>query len=390
MEIRTTIQSTIQPAFSLKKLKGIKPKGVKVKNDPIAPLLVALAYSFADEFLSTHTFNTPFSLSPNNLSKIYVKLYEQNSPTLDDIDYTEEDLNKTIQLLSDSDMYDKLDEESIELEEYCKSRPGVFALGIYSSILLDKLTEKNKEKGESTKIHVAGDGTRFDFLFSCAENIDELIIENFKGNCIGSCIGGKKGNANTLQISNCEGNNIGTAIGNVDSLIIANNSGNRIATHLGTDSRNINSVLIAHNFGFGLAYGLCGSYSSIARYFSGDTGVNFVMIANNSIPFDEFRTDSKKPYVIGHQMMGVDTLMFYGNNAVLEESVASNNMCVNELISDEEIAKYYFSSDLSFVKDVNHKHKIKQILDVKNLKKVNDLQETIILYEKSKEIMDIK
>ncbi|MBT5022096.1 hypothetical protein HON01_04690 [Candidatus Woesearchaeota archaeon] len=396
MEPQTTTQSTIQPAFSLKKLKGIKPKGVKVKEDNIPSLLATLGGKAVFEFMNSDLVikrRNPFTNSIieqgipfTNSKNFYNEFYDQTDEFFGDIEYNQEDLSKAIEILHNINKCDPVEKDKHYLRDFFESNLESFCNGMYTAFLVDKLTEINREKGKNTKIRINGGGKRFDFLFACARNIDELIIENFKGNCIGAYIGDVINFANKITITGCEGNDIGSGIGSVDSLIIINNFGNRIASNLSRKTGNLNSALIAHNFGFGMAYQIQGNHFS---GLCGGLGANLVMVANNSIPYDEYRKNSKQDYIICQDMQYIDILFCYGNNAVLDDQVAARDS-VQEIITDEDIAKHYFDSKFNPAKNIKNRYKIKQILEEINSNRIKDLQETLRVYERARELNNSK
>ncbi|MBW3018305.1 hypothetical protein KY325_04040, partial [Candidatus Woesearchaeota archaeon] len=76
--------------------------------------------------------------------------------------------------------------------------------GMYTSILLESLTNRNKEEGKRTRFYVNGQGSRFDMLFGFARKIDSLYVENFTSDGIGG-MAGWMGNINILIAKDIKG-----------------------------------------------------------------------------------------------------------------------------------------------------------------------------------------
>lgn len=85
-------------------------------------------------------------------------------------------------------------------------------LGAYSGCLLHLLTERNKSKGHGTRFYIDGKGIKFPGLFSFAKEVDELIIENFKGRQICSYLASNIGSVNLVIGRNIEGENAFSSI----------------------------------------------------------------------------------------------------------------------------------------------------------------------------------
>ena len=88
-------------------------------------------------------------------------------------------------------------------EEY-EDDDGQHFIGIYTGLLLEILTERNRAKGKRTRFHINGQGNEFDDLFYGATNIDDLIVENFKGFNICTSVG-TNGTAGTVIVKDIEG-----------------------------------------------------------------------------------------------------------------------------------------------------------------------------------------
>lgn len=177
-------------------------------------------------------------------------------------EFNEQDLREFISVKSE----DILDED--------KSR----VRGFYTGCLLYLLTKRNRERGRKTIFHINGQGKMFDFLFSHAKMVDEVIVDNFRGNFICSEVGRYKvkNKSNLVMVVNCTGNHIAERVGSgegsyVNSVIVANNKGDHAAAATGSHHGNVGSVIVSNNEG------------SLAAYNVADCGgkVDYVMVTNN-------------------------------------------------------------------------------------------------------------
>ncbi len=92
------------------------------------------------------------------------------------------------------------------------------ALGLYTGCLLQLLTERNRAAGLPTSFYFNGEGERFDYLFNHAKNVDEIIVDNFRGKQLCSYIASFGGNVNKIMLTNCDGfySNSGEKIASYD------------------------------------------------------------------------------------------------------------------------------------------------------------------------------
>lgn len=131
-------------------------------------------------------------------------------------------------------------------------------LGLYTGILLQALTERNKAKGKRTRFHINGQGARFDRLFYHAREIDELIIDSFAGEDICSNIASHQGNANTILLNNIAGEDTalyaGENEGSIGTLIINNNKGDNTAHQIARKKGKIETLIISNCKGNNTAY----------------------------------------------------------------------------------------------------------------------------------------
>lgn len=111
-----------------------------------------------------------------------------SSPLLDKLAYDESDLKSFIHIKSGE-------------QEHSESLVN----GLITSCFLDHLTRKNRSNGKRTSLHIDGKGAIFSYLFFQCRNIDELVIENFKGYHIASEIACHKGKADLVVLKGIDG-----------------------------------------------------------------------------------------------------------------------------------------------------------------------------------------
>ena len=108
-----------------------------------------------------------------------------------------EDAKKELEYI---DFNQKHIKDFIFSNEHLQDGKAKYITGVYSGVLLSELTKRNKR----TRFHIDGQGMQFDWLFAHAYNIDELVVDNFKGGSICSDIA-YEGKANTAICRNIEG-----------------------------------------------------------------------------------------------------------------------------------------------------------------------------------------
>ena len=240
--------------LSLKKLKGIKPVGVKVKPEDKGK--ASQLISMFDLMLEKYEFrlvedyhNKDFEVKKN----IYDEL---KNDFFQDFDFSDSVLQEFIL---------RVDSENL-------SRRGERILGSYSGCLLEFLTEKNKLTGKRTRVYINGIGKKFNYLFWRAKHIDELIVDNFEGRDICARIAEYDGSANAVIVCNSIGGNIldyvghgrakvglvasinnivkGSDCGGVGSdgsqtglIALINNKGNATSETAGAGTSNLGSIL---------------------------------------------------------------------------------------------------------------------------------------------------
>ncbi|MFC1697765.1 hypothetical protein ACFL1H_05505 [Nanoarchaeota archaeon] len=120
-------------------------------------------------------------------------------------------------------------------------------LGTYTGALLDFKTYLNNLEDKETYLYLNGEGSRFKYLFYNARNVDKLILDNWKGDCIGSNIA-NRGEANFIALLNCEGNWIGSSVGKngiLDNYFAINNKGDHCV--YGTGNKGESELIVLFN-----------------------------------------------------------------------------------------------------------------------------------------------
>ena len=173
--------------LALKKLKGIKPKGVKQKNNSYLENLIDIGNEFctaAKEITQLFRWGTN-KLQMAEYKNLFNKLIfgqKFDESTLHDwILSTYQNLNK---------------DESLE--------PGIF-----SGLLLTELTKRKHEDNKLSVFYFNGDNKKLDNLFYFVEQIDVLVLKDLKGSDVGYYAGsGKSGNLGLVAGINISGGGI--------------------------------------------------------------------------------------------------------------------------------------------------------------------------------------
>ncbi len=173
--------------------------------------------------------------------KIYARL---KNNLLKEVQFDETDLCDFIYL--------NLDRKSDYLEQVI--------FGIYSGCLLTLLTERNREQNKRTKIYVNGEGKRFSYLFHSAKDVDELIVNSFRGESICDLVASYGGKANVIAIVNCfdysDGtNNVASYGGKVGLVLSANSQISDLARKAGSNKGNVGSLISVNDYS-SAAYGV--------------------------------------------------------------------------------------------------------------------------------------
>ncbi|MBT5022816.1 hypothetical protein HOK51_07995 [Candidatus Woesearchaeota archaeon] len=215
-----------QTNLALKKLQGIKPKGVKTKDLSKLDNLLFDYRDFVDHCDSVGMRNQV------KMMHLGTTHYPQRKDFFVKHDIVKEDTENFIKLVSDLDLDDA----------------EAFYTGLYSGLLLSHLTELERKKGSSAKIYFNGHGRKFDYLFARAPHVDKLIVDNFCGNNILLLAGNTKSSTDYVLVNNLSGsNNLGVVdFGNIDLLIATNCKGDELAADAIPMSSKV-GMLIADN-----------------------------------------------------------------------------------------------------------------------------------------------
>ncbi|MBT5022810.1 hypothetical protein HOK51_07965 [Candidatus Woesearchaeota archaeon] len=212
--------------LALKKLKGIKPKGVKTKTESKLGRLSSLCDEVNNSFSNPGTGNPGYTHTNG-----YLPIFDHTKEKLSNFVFDEEDLKLFITSRLNHDQDPLL-------------------TGLYSGALLDLLTTRNRESKIETNLTIEGDNQTFDFLFAFAKHADNLTLKNLKGNFIGCKIGSYEGDANNLIAENIEGNNLFHMVGLVKgtiNLVFANNiKGDDALSQVGQSTGKIGSCIGAN------------------------------------------------------------------------------------------------------------------------------------------------
>ena len=154
--------------LSLKKLKGIKPKGVKTAIKSTAQELLELSFKISGDpnLLQICRSNAVrgFQIRDPHAESIYKSIEEK----IKDIDFNESDLKKHI--------------PAVMIESRMQEEKTL--VGIYTGALLHILTKRNKKQNKRTFMHIDGKNQVFDYLFYQAKSFDTLVLTNLSGHCL--------------------------------------------------------------------------------------------------------------------------------------------------------------------------------------------------------------
>ncbi|MBT5022164.1 hypothetical protein HON01_05045, partial [Candidatus Woesearchaeota archaeon] len=283
-----------------KKLQGIKPKGIKVKDDSAFGSLVDVCNSIFDADLIIEDF-----MGRVNNHGTFSNIRDYSAENLNEVNFNNADLTNFI--------FSRINSDCDELEAKI--------VGMYSSALLEILTENNREKNLSTRFYINGDGNEFDYLFFGVCNFDELIVDNFKGNniCEGACSGGNTGNF--LALLNLEGDNIAEGIG----------GGKRQILETGEYVGGLNHLVVSG----------CNS-SRVCDYMAGGGYIGTCLFLDNK------KVESVGYMAINH-LGTIDSLIAYNNNfsARLFPNIGSNESYIGLSILEDNVSYDTIFSDFS-------------------------------------------
>ncbi|MBT5022812.1 hypothetical protein HOK51_07975 [Candidatus Woesearchaeota archaeon] len=222
---------TQQTNLALKKLKGIKPKGIKIKKDSKLEYLVSLLPKVFDYDFKIRIFWIRAENFFNRYSE-HKEYFQSLIP---------EDLVLTNNLI-ESFVHSTLDLDINGINQ--------FALGIFSGQLVNRLVDQNKKLNKPTKLYINGQGQEVNNLLNTVDSVDELIIDNFKGQQLGSGFG-INSSAGTLAVINCEGygaaNCAAIAKGSADMVLVINCNGGMPVKHAAVHGKGINELVVIDN-----------------------------------------------------------------------------------------------------------------------------------------------
>lgn len=154
-------------------LEGIEPaRNVRVRQKTSLEKLLILADAFLQEPIDEVTAYIGVEYFGEILIEYSSKKYEQLSKQLADVPIDEATLEEFVFSMLNSD----------------HSEDKGLALGVFTGILAQIVTERNQAQGKRTRIYINGNGNKFDYLFYGANNVDEIFLQNLRGNDICSYI----------------------------------------------------------------------------------------------------------------------------------------------------------------------------------------------------------
>ncbi|MBT5022877.1 hypothetical protein HOK51_07645 [Candidatus Woesearchaeota archaeon] len=174
-----------QTNLALKKLQGIKPKGIKFNEQSKLEHLIKTGNRIVADFSPKYKGNGGGSEMENLHFQIFSEL-KNNS--LSNFKFDIADLTSFVHARSNSDGFEN----------------ELVVLGLYSGALLSLLTKRNILLNKKTRVHINGEGNNFPYLFNYAQYVDEIIVENFKGKEVCSCISYGNFKANLIAFANME------------------------------------------------------------------------------------------------------------------------------------------------------------------------------------------
>jgi hypothetical protein len=172
------------------------------------------------------------NLTSMEINDHYVRMHDELVDTLPN--YTADDIQEWV-----------LSQTNTEL-----NKQKSIARGLFSGNLVHILTERNREKGEKTTIHVDGDERRFDYLFYFTKHADHISVKNFKGNNILTYAASHKGNIKNITLHNIHGGGAGSNAGNnqgsVGTMLVTNVEGDCAGSHAGGDYGSVGTMLVTN------------------------------------------------------------------------------------------------------------------------------------------------
>lgn len=178
-------------------LDGIdEARKVQVREKTTLDKLLEVVFDIAEKRRNAYSLSyfTHFDMNDLNYIDIYKRMKEEE---LVDVTFTDEDLRNFILSMANHD----LDINTAQ------------CLGMLTGCLLQLLTERNAQEGKTTTFYINGNGNRFDYLFLCAKDVHNVIVEDFCGDYLGYGIGSYLGHANLVCGLNLKGNILFGAVG---------------------------------------------------------------------------------------------------------------------------------------------------------------------------------
>jgi hypothetical protein len=141
----------------------------------------------SDKKLVDPTFN---GLKRSDIYELHCKMYQDvRNDLLWRFDFWEDNLRDFITLKAG----------------HSREKAEAISLGLYTGTLLRLLTEKGGSHGERVLFYMDGAGQVFDYLFLGAADVDQIVLENFSGQGIGSHISGKNNGRSLIALLDVSG-----------------------------------------------------------------------------------------------------------------------------------------------------------------------------------------
>ena len=301
--------------LSIKKLKGIKPKGVKIKPGSGLEIM----FNMYNYVMSNYDLNPEYHTGHwNNLYKTIQNIIE---PGL---------IKSNLKINDLCSFIDALEHE--EPPENLKLR------GLYTGCILDILTKKYREKNEPCRVYInglnkTGEKKFFPYLFYQAINVDELIVENINGDCICSHIGAHSGNAKLVIARNIKGTSTlsyaGAEKGKAGIVFGQNLSGTALLIGCGSKNGEVDALIGSEHSSFGSfeAVGMMGGHVKL-------------VVANNVFDLNAFSSFLMLNGVADHVFIK-DCLSEKINDLIDEYGGGIGFSCID----NEEGKRYVFELD---------------------------------------------
>ncbi|MBT5022784.1 hypothetical protein HOK51_07830 [Candidatus Woesearchaeota archaeon] len=176
-----------QTNLALKKLQGIKPKGVKprLENTDLEKLI-----DLGNYFIDSRSCD--FSSRAVGVGAKYRRKFNKEFDNL----ITKYTLNNDLLTNVIHASYQDL------------SGKEALIFGLYSGFLLTELTKRKHKNKKLSVFYFNGMGNRFDNLFYLAKRVDVLILDNLVGNDAGISLGCEGGKLGVVAGANLTGENI--------------------------------------------------------------------------------------------------------------------------------------------------------------------------------------